>query len=169
MSEKNWDHWCTVYTDASVVGNGAYVGVRCIWGTLDPSDGPVRLEDIQACPPALVRADSFAAEIYGILFGVWVASQAWHEHGMTGCGVRCDNKGAVELVNRWQRKRKVHHKRADIRAIFKHFAEKIPKRVYIKARWVRGHQSGNTAQAWLNNRVDALARGASGATGGGVR
>lgn len=164
MSNDRWATWCTVYTDASVRQGRSFAGMRGVWGTLEcRPDGPLRIEHALELPTDIVtRHDSFAAEVYGILWGAAMAFEEWGEMGMDAAGVHCDSQSAVEFVTKWQQQRRRrnpgrYHRRRDIDGIATHFHERLPRSFYVKAKWVRGHQGTGTMQGWLNNRVDALA------------
>jgi len=140
--------WVTCYTDASFRPKGAgwAVWLRSLAGRV-LRRGP--------CPPYV--KNSLDAELSAIFAGVYVAWRTWGG-AVRGVVIRTDCQSAIDLLSgvtisarfrrRWPGTIKLCTK---IRA----FADEHD--IELDLRWVKGHQKGNTVQAYLNKECDRLA------------
>ena len=155
-AENPWLHWVTLYTDAGFhpVSGGTY-GCRT-----RHSFPPFRTEISGALPKC---ADNNVAEMHAIVIGVENVLTTWAR--VDGVGVRTDSQ-AAQLALKFGAQ---PHRRDDFRQLQERLRLALKAKelqqgsvVRIRIQWVRGHQGNGTAQGWLNNRVDALARRARG-------
>ncbi len=147
--------WVTLYTDASVGNDGAAwaAWLRCDLG---------RLVHSGAFAPDLFppnKHDSTLAEILAILEGVRIGREHWKT--ASGFLVRTDSQAAADIL----RYRAPPHRRADFRAAQERLRSLLAPDIKIRTTWIPGHQKPDHTKAWINDRVDALARGARGRRG----
>lgn len=134
--------WVTLYTDASVTREGAS------WAAWLRSDSGRIVES----GPLENVADSNLAEMLAIIEGVRVGRERWpHASGFL---VRTDSQTATTVL----RYRAPPHRRSDFRALQEKLRELLAPAVRIKMTWVPGHQRPDNTRAWINDRVDNIAR-----------
>lgn len=133
----------TLYCDASwyaeeSVGGWA-VWVRSTYG---------RIVRAGVCPDYLTN--SYEAEIAAIFAGLHLTTKAWPE--LKSILVRSDCTGALRALENPPRSpggKRLHSKIVELRQ--EHGLKLIPA-------WVRGHQGGSRRDAWLNRKVDEMAK-----------
>jgi ribonuclease HI len=138
------ENWATLYTDAS--GRGGY-GIHGIC-----NEGKMT---VGGC---CGHRDSLACELYAIVKGVEMCASAWD---IDSIRIRSDSRQALRLASTASN-RTLHSTRADLKALQERLA-RIP--LQVTTEWVRGHQAGNSSSAYLNRKVDKLAREHSRGTG----
>jgi ribonuclease HI len=129
----------TLYTDGS--GLGGYG----IYGVSDHG----RIE----CGGRCEYRDSVACELYAILEGIRTCLNQWGEN-IDRILVHSDSQQALKLTKNSFRNKL--SPREDLRELQKHF-QALSKQVRVDIRWVPGHQTGNSTEAYLNRKVDQIA------------
>jgi len=135
----------TLYCDASFCPDKK-VGGWAIW--LRSEHGRI----VEDGPTPEYCQNSYEAELAAIYAGIYRTSRRWP---MTAAIlVRSDCQTALDLMeNRYEARsgggRRLATKIQELKA--RHDLRLIP-------RWVKGHQRGSKTDAWLNNKVDELAR-----------
>ena len=154
MSDTNNDpsrgsFWVTCYTDASFCVDGARWGVY-----LRAPDECI--EKSGKCPDYV--CDSLEAELSAILAGVYLVLKRWGRE-VRGIFVRSDCKSAIDLLQTPLTARTQRRRPGIVRLRERILSLAYGHGVELHLRWVRGHQQGNSAQAFVNRRCDELARG----------
>jgi ribonuclease HI len=136
--------WVTLYTDASFHQEDG--GSWACWLRSDLG------RDISkgVCPPHVI--DSNLAEMHAILEGITRARAIWGN--LVGILVKTDSQTAVDVL----KYRAPRPRRSDYAKIQKLVVEALAPNIMIRVRWTPGHQRPNTTAAWINGRVDSLAR-----------
>lgn len=135
--------WVTLYSDASLGPDGAS------WGVWLRSEAG-RIIESSVFPPSV--RDSNLAEILAVIEGIRIGRVRWPQ--ATGFLVRTDSQTAVSIL----RYRAPPHRRADFRDAQKTLTSILAPDVRIRMTWTPGHQRPDNVRAWINNRVDQLAR-----------
>lgn len=135
----------TLYCDASFCSR-TKTGGWAVWLRSDAG----RIVRGGACPEYVAHA--YEAELAAIFAGVHLALTQWPQ--TTAVLVRSDCRAALDIMRQQQR---VKHPGARTLA-GKIQALRTKKRTRLIPRWVKGHQHGEAVDAWLNRKVDALAR-----------
>jgi ribonuclease HI len=135
----------TLYCDASFCPH-QLVGGWAIW--LRSEQG--RIVEDGATPDYCTQ--SYEAELAAIYAGIYRTSKRWP--GTTAILVRSDCQTALELMDRKYRARS----RSAHRLTTKIHQLQAQQGFRLISRWVKGHQRGSQTDAWLNNKVDELAR-----------
>ena len=151
-SESPWEHWLTLYTDASWHPDrgGAY-GMR-VRGTYEPRVFE-RRGRIDPCQCNVV------AEVAAIVISVELSLGAWAR--VDGIGVNSDCQPALDICA-WNAK---PHRREDIAGWQVRLREALMLKKgaqghapLLRMKWVKGHAGGRDTRRWLNARVDALSK-----------
>jgi ribonuclease HI len=138
--------WATLYCDASFSPNDG--GAWACWLRSDAG------RDISKgiCPPHII--DSNLAEMHAVLEGIVRARSIWGN--LAGILVKTDSQTAVNIL----KFRAPKHRRRDYAALQTHVVSALAPNVRIRMQWTPGHQHPDTTAAWINDRVDNLARDA---------
>jgi ribonuclease HI len=138
--------WITLYTDASFHPKEG--GGWACW--LRSSLGRVVRQGV--CPPEV--RDNNLAEMHAIWMGITIGMETWAKAGIEGFHVKTDSTVAISVLKYGARPPRQHASKLyqeRVRAL-------LSPDIRIKLVWVKGHQSGDGVQAWLNNKVDSLSR-----------
>jgi ribonuclease HI len=102
-------------------------------------------------------ASALDAELSAIFAGIYLAHRAWGDR-VRGVVVRTDCQAAIHLLtvaSLRQRTQKRNPGAARLREKIRAFAREHG--IALDFRWVKGHQTTNTVQAYLNRARDELA------------
>lgn len=136
----------TLYCDASWY-HEEKVGGWAIW--LRSEKG--RIVRAGAVPDYCLHA--YEAEFAAVFAGIHLALVSWPE--TKAILVRSDCDSALKLMTgRHQPRHEGARRLAEKVAEFRSSVRLLP-------RWVKGHQSGDSTEAWINRRVDRMAREAA--------
>lgn len=94
---------------------------------------------------------SYEAELAAIFAGIHLATTHWPQTSVII--VRSDCQQALDIITRRIIPKQRH---AGARRLRDKIAE-LRRQVRLVPKWVKGHQSGNRTDAWLNRKVDELA------------
>ena len=135
----------TLYCDASFCPHHL-VGGWAIW--LRSEQGRI----VEDGPTPDYCDQSNEAELAAIYAGIYRTSKRWPT--TTAILVRSDCQTALELMDKKYRPRSrgAHRLASKIHRLQEEGGFRLIPR------WVKGHQRGNKTDAWLNNKVDELAR-----------
>jgi len=140
----------TLYCDASWYGR-LQVGGWAVW--LRSERG--RIVEKGAAPDYC--AYSYEAELSAIFAGIHLTTDSWPE--TEAILVRSDCEQALGLLTGKQQPNPDHAGACRLVERLRHYQDEHKFRLI--PRWVKGHQNGNKTDAWLNRRVDRMARQAS--------
>lgn len=152
VDDPRWTHWVTLYTDGSYHHErGGFYGFRVRHGI-----EPYRIEDFGEVPDC---PDPNVAEMAAIVYGIQRILETYER--VDGVGVKTDSQTAISVLKFGAHR----HRRKDYNVWQDLLREVLAEKervqgsvVKVRIQWVKGHQGKGTTQAWLNNRVDALAR-----------
>lgn len=137
----------TLYCDASFDHTVRIGG----WGVWLRSDaGRV----VRGGPAPDYCARSYEAELAAIYAGAWLAVRTWPQTRLVLVRSDCDQ--ALRIMDGRSAPRSDHAAALRLHARLKKLRREHGVR--LRARWVKGHQRGNETDAWLNRRVDEIAR-----------
>lgn len=135
----------TLYTDASW-DHKARVGGWACW--LRSNQGKI----VRAgyVPDYCVYA--YEAELAAVFAGIWTALQSWDAtHTIL---IRSDCQQALALVDGQSAAK--HYGACRLQSKLQELRRS--SNVRLLTRWVKGHRRSSTTDAWVNNRVDQIAR-----------
>jgi ribonuclease HI len=102
-------------------------------------------------------ASSLDAELSAIFAGIYLSHRAWGD-SVRGVVVRTDCQVAIRLLTvESLRQRTLNRNPGAVRLREKILAFAKQHAIELDFRWVKGHQSTNTVQAYLNRACDKLA------------
>lgn len=136
--------WITVHADASY-NPKTREGGWAVW----VRGGGGRIVSSGPCPDYVANAHH--AELAAIYAGIHLAVKKFPE--VTAILVRSDCQPALHNLQNLQ----VPNRNAVIERLRVKICEAAGPRL-IKTKWVRGHDSGNTRESWVNNACDRMAR-----------
>lgn len=134
--------WATIYTDASLDAPAAGVA---FWAASQYG----RL--IESAPVEEPVHDSLLAELHAVRIGVNRTLKEWPE--VRALRVTSDSKGALQYLRGDVRSKK----RKDVMELVERTLQ-TERDVYLRFVWVKGHQRGPGTPAYVNRRVDEMAR-----------
>lgn len=135
----------TLYCDASFCPK-TYSGGWAAW--LRSERGRI----IRSGPTPDYCRHAYEAEIAAIYAGLYLVTRSWPE--AEAVLVRSDCTAALHLM---QRRREASHRGAR-RLATKIEGLRIAHGIKLVPRWVKGHRGGEQTDAYLNRRVDEMAR-----------
>lgn len=93
---------------------------------------------------------AYEAELAAIFAGVYLTTASWPD--TSAIVVRSDCDAALKLMSgrNLPRHQGAHMLTSKI--------SEIQKSIRLLPKWVKGHQSGDSTEAWINRKVDRLAR-----------
>ena len=107
------------------------------------------------CPPYVKR--SVEAELAAIFAGLTIARRTWGD-AVRGVVIRTDCQEAINLLSTSEMNAKARRRWPGTLVLCTKIRELAAAHgIELELRWVKGHQSTNTIQAYLNNACDKRA------------
>ena len=141
----------TLYTDASVDTHTRTGG----WGMWAKSDIG-RIVRGGVIHPKFC-GDSTHAEMAAVFAGLHVVLRAWGDD-LTEVLVRSDNNTVTRLLSSEGTRMRCYRRHPELKDLVDRITEKLGDKVRLIPAWVKGHQTGWSTPAYVNDECDRQAR-----------